>query len=231
MRDPNIGILEVMVEQLGELSNDLVFVGGAMVGLYIKDKAVPTVRATIDIDCVVEVVNKVEYYNIAEKLRQKGFQEDANSEVICRFRKGELILDVMPTDTEILNFSNKWYSEGVKNKIQQILNNGHKISIFSLPFFIASKIEAFKGRGKGDYFASHDIEDLVTVFDGEPDVANQILASPLSVKSYLSEELKQMLELEDFVSSVEGHISDRINIADRASIVLRRIRLSVQPSP
>lgn len=64
MEDPNIGILEVVVKQLGELADDLIFVGGATVGLYITDKAVPKVRFTVDVDCIVEVVGRKEYYEL-----------------------------------------------------------------------------------------------------------------------------------------------------------------------
>lgn len=38
------------------------------------------------------------------------------------------------------------------------------------PYFCATKLEAFGGRGKNDYLASHDLEDLITVVDGRPEL-------------------------------------------------------------
>lgn len=224
MKDPNLAVLELVLSHLGELANEFVFVGGAMVGLYIEDKAVAAVRPTFDIDCVVEVVNQNNYYEIVDRLRKKGFNEASEGKVICRFKKGDLILDVMPTNHDILGFTNQWYIEGVKNRKQVQLGNGMLISIFSVPYFIASKIDAFKARGREDFRASHDIEDIVTVFDGSPNISEKIKSSPERVRSYLASELKMLLENEDFQSSIEGHISDRLNIANRATVVSRRIR-------
>ena len=231
MKDPNIETLEIMVHHLGELSNEFLFVGGSTVGLYISDKAVPAVRATVDIDCVVEVINRGEYYATAEKLKARGFREDSSSNVICRFRKNELILDVMPTKVEILNFTNQWYIEGIKHKVSITLSNGSCIHILSTAFFIASKLEAFKGRGQGDFMSSHDIEDLITVFDGDPLVADKILKSPDNVRAYLGESLTDLLRNEDFTESIEGHINDRLNTAERAAIVKKRINASLPRAP
>lgn len=178
MKNPNILILENVVSHLEELADEFVFIGGAMVGLYIKDQAVPAVRATIDIDCVVEIIQTKDYYSLAQKLREKGFVEDSSSGVICRYKKNDLILDVMPTDKSILGFSNQWYIDGVRHKIRKEIESGAIISIFSVAYFLAAKIEAFKGRGKNDFRASHDIEDIIAVFDGDPDIASSIQTSP-----------------------------------------------------
>lgn len=97
MEDPNIIVLEIMVKNLEELVDRFVFVGGATVGIYIDDKAVPKIRSTIDIDCVVEVSHLSKFYVISERLRQLGFVEGFSEQVICRFKKGALILDVMAT--------------------------------------------------------------------------------------------------------------------------------------
>lgn len=39
---------------------------------------------------------------------------------------------------------------------------------------IATKIEAFKGRGRGDFFASHDLEDLIFVMDGRSTIVEEV---------------------------------------------------------
>lgn len=223
MKDPNLATLEIVVTHLEELANDFVFVGGAMVGLYIKDKAVPGVRVTLDIDCIVEVISRVEYYSIVEKLNTKGFRVDASTNITCRYKKGELILDVMPTDEKILGFTNQWYVDGVRNKVKTEIGNNLFISIFSVPYFIASKLEAFKGRGNNDLQGSHDIEDIVTVFDGDPEISTAIRTSPSGVREYLKNEIGHLLGDEDFKSCIEGHISDRLNISNRKNVILRRM--------
>jgi hypothetical protein len=50
--------------------------------------------------------------------------------------------------------------------------------VISPPYFIATKPEAFKSRGRGDYNNSHDLEDLLTVIDGREAIVEEIAASP-----------------------------------------------------
>lgn len=101
-------------ELLGDLAEEVVFTGGAAVGLLITDPAVPAVRPTLDIDVIAEVATLAEYYRLQERLRAKGFTESMEDKVICRWRHGSIILDVMPTDEKILGFANRWYIEAVR---------------------------------------------------------------------------------------------------------------------
>ena len=61
-RNPNIDILELAVDQLGELADEMVFLGGCATGLLITDPAAPPIRATQDVDAIVQVVSRAEYY-------------------------------------------------------------------------------------------------------------------------------------------------------------------------
>lgn len=96
---------------LGDMAEEVVFVGGAAAGLLVNDPAITDVRPTLDIDVVVEVATRGEYYHIEERLREKGFEQSLEEDVICRWQNDTLLLDVMPTDPDILGFSNKWYSD------------------------------------------------------------------------------------------------------------------------
>jgi hypothetical protein len=93
------------VRHLGQSCEKLVFVGGCVTGILISDMARPPVRATQDVDLIAEIASKAEYYEIAADLRRLGFQEDLG-EVICRWRFGNLKVDVMPSREGILNFTN-----------------------------------------------------------------------------------------------------------------------------
>jgi len=56
------------------------------------------------------------------------------------------------------------------------------IKLVSSPYFLATKIEAFTGRGGGDYQASHDLEDIITLLDGRPEIVAEIGAAPRDLK-------------------------------------------------
>jgi hypothetical protein len=42
---------------------------------------------------------------------------------------------------------------------------GHRVRVVTPTFFIATKLDAFHGRGGGDVVASHDLEDIIAVVD------------------------------------------------------------------
>lgn len=65
-----------------------------------------------------------------------------------------------------LGFTNRWYPDGMANAKVVDLPNGERVSVFSAPYLLASKLEAFRGRGKGDFLASKDFEDIVALIDG-----------------------------------------------------------------
>ena len=179
-------------------------------------------RSTIDVDCVIEIANRLGYYGIEEELRKLGFSNVVEGPT-CRWKKNSLILDVMPTDPSILGFTNIWYPEGVRTAKKIELPSGKKVSIFTLPYFIASKIEAFKGRGLNHFLLSHDIEDIIAVIDGNENVADEILNATDTIKSYLKDEFSKLMKNSDFTESIEGHISDRQNTGPRSRIVSSRI--------
>lgn len=110
----NIERVIAVASQLEELVQEVVFVGGAAAELLVTDPAVGDIRATIDVDVIVEVTTLAKYYNFQERLRSKGFRESMEDGVICRWRSKEILLDVMLTDEQVLGFSNKWCIDAVR---------------------------------------------------------------------------------------------------------------------
>lgn len=62
------------------------------------------------------------------------------------------------TDERMVGFSNRWYLTAIETA-QPIQITGRAVRIVTPALFIATKLEAFHGRGNDDVFASHDIED------------------------------------------------------------------------
>jgi hypothetical protein len=79
------------------------------------------------------------------------------------------------------------------------------IHIFKTSYFIATKIEAYHGRGISDFRLSHDIEDIITVIDGQNDFKN-ILDAPQDLKVYLRKELNAFLKEDLFIESISSHL-------------------------
>ena len=132
----------------------------------------------------------------------------------------------MPTDAAVLGFSNRWYGAGIANAERMALANGERVSVFSIPYLFASKLEAFHGRGNGDFMASKDIEDAIALLDGCPDAERKIAVAPADVRRYLSQELTRLLADKTFLLSLEGHLSFGPGVRerlDRCLAIMRRI--------
>ncbi len=111
----------------------------------------------------------------------------------------------MPTDEEILGFGNRWYKKAIKYSLIYPLTDKHNIRVVTAPYFLATKLEAFKTRGKMDFYASHDFEDIVSVLDGRLEVVDEILKSDQELKSYLVKSLSDIGSSRSFRGAIPGH--------------------------
>jgi hypothetical protein len=55
--NPNLALLIGMVQAMGPVRDRVVFVGGCSTGLLLSDAALMNVRATEDVDAIVEVAS------------------------------------------------------------------------------------------------------------------------------------------------------------------------------
>lgn len=97
----------------------------------------------------------------------------------------------MPIDTEILGFSNQWYAPAATNAKLIQLPSSKQIRMVSAPYFLITKLEAFEGRGDGDYLMSHDIEDIIAVLDGRPKIISDIKQAETELVIALSDRFKK----------------------------------------
>lgn len=222
--DVNVHMVEKLARHLGELKNAFVFVGGCATGLLITDAARPPVRATTDVDLIARVTTHSSYYALGEKLRERGFREDKAGPVLCRWQIEGLLVDIMPADEAVLGFTNRWYSETIATAVECELPNREVIRLITAPLFIATKLEAFHGRGNQDYGMSHDMEDIVTVVDGRPELADEIARSSAQVQGFLQDEFEDLLGTPDFVDSLSWHLPGDVGNQARVPLIIERMR-------
>lgn len=207
----NLVRLRAVASALSELNEKVVFVGGATVSLYATDLAAAEPRPTDDIDVVVEVATYAEFSSqIEERLRQLGFTNDIESGIICRYRIQGLIVDVMPSDSGILGFSNRWYREGIAESIIRPVNEHQTIRIFTAPYFIATKLEAFNSSRHGrDPRTNSDFEDIIYLFDNRTELMAEISQSPQSVRAYLQADLNVLLANPNVYENIYAQLEPR----------------------
>lgn len=222
--NPNADLLLGTVEKLSPLLDRLAFVGGCATALLVTDPASAPVRPTTDVDAIVEVTSYLDFTNLESQLRQLGWRESRSEDSpLCRWAQGKLTLDIMPTDAAILGFSNRWYRPALEHAGSFHLG-GHTFRVITAPYFLATKLEAFLGRGKGDFHASHDLEDIVTVMDGRPEIVAEVEPSDAELRQFLRTQFSALLESRDFLEALPGHLLPDTVSQQRLPIVLDRLK-------
>ena len=224
MANPNLRLLKQAAKLLIPVLDELVFVGGCTTGLLISDEGASGVRSTVDVDAITEITSYADYVNFSERLRKLGFSEDTSDDApVCRWINGDTTLDVMPLDEAIMGFSNRWYRPALESAQRYQLEPDLHIRVVTPVYFCATKIEAFKGRGKNDYLSSHDLEDLIMVVDGRPELLNEVRRATDDVRSYIAQVITQMLKTSSFIEALPGYLLPDSASQSRISIVLERL--------
>jgi hypothetical protein len=65
---------------------------------------------------------------------------------------------------------------------------------------------ALADRGEGDYYASHDLEDFITVIDGRTAIVEEINCAPESLRNNLIRSIQLLNVNEDFLEALPGHL-------------------------
>ena len=203
-------MLERAAHELAPFIDEVAFVGGATIALWITDQGAPSPRVTKDVDLVVEVASRSGWYRFEERLRAHGLRHDSSSRVICRWRAGspgdELLVDLMPGNASILGFENRWQRPALDHAETLPLPSGRRIRAISPPYLMATKLEAWTGRGGGDHLRSHDLEDVIRLVDGRAEVVEEVGDSSDDLSSFLSHEITTLLDQPRFLDAIDGTV-------------------------
>ncbi|WNM19487.1 nucleotidyl transferase AbiEii/AbiGii toxin family protein [Flavobacterium capsici] len=167
----------------------MVFVGGAVISLYTDDAAAEEIRPTSDIDMTINLANYAEWAQMQERLAELEFYPDPEGHAICSYKYKGIAIDIMPAEDSSIGVSNKWYKPGFKYLQQTQLEDGTAINMLPSPYFLATKLEAFKDRGQNDFYGSHDYEDIIYLLDNRTTIVEEILAADEDVRQYIKDEL------------------------------------------
>lgn len=215
-------MIETVALALGkDLLEQVAFVGGCTTGLLLTDPFTrEQVRYTDDVDLIVSIVSHVEWVRFQALLRDKGFREDSSEgTVICRMVLNELKVDFMPAG-DLLGFSNRWYPDALATAAPCALSGGTVIRLIQPVYFVATKLEAYQGRGNNDPMASHDIEDILNLFDGRSSLLTELQQADQNIRSYISEQLAALLKHSEFEYAVQA---TALGNRDREHVLFQRL--------
>lgn len=223
--DPNVQRVEAVVEALGDLRDDLILVGGCAVGLLIDAPSAPPSRVTYDVDLVAEVAGLQDYHALERRFEQRGFRHDVSADApICRWRIGEIMVDLMPTDESVLGFSNRWYPQAFGSAMRLELPSGTAINLISAPALLATKFEAFRTRGGSDPAMSHDLEDIINVVEGRVSIVDDVRGAAPELRRYVAEQFAGLQNSSGFANLLPGLVTNDSLYAERLALTRGRIR-------
>ncbi|MBC6610601.1 hypothetical protein H8B15_06690 [Hymenobacter sp. BT507] len=152
----------------------------------------PESRPTDDVDCVIDLASYPEFTEVEERLRQRGFQHDQSSGIQIRcLWKGAAetyTVDIMPADGGVVLGStvNQWYKSGIATSQHHALPlGGPEIMLLDAPHFIATKLEAMKGRAT-DLRWSQDWEDIIYVVETRGELLDEIQQAPENLRQFIA---------------------------------------------
>ncbi len=220
-----IKAIETIANALGELNNQVVYVGGAVVGLYVDDPGAPEVRPTRDIDIVLEIASMYQLEKLRQKLAERGIHFTSNETVMCRFTYQNILLDVMSTKEVGWAPANPWFENGFKKAYVHFLESV-QIKMMPLAYYLAAKFAAFENRG-GDPRTSHDFEDIVYILDNRTTLPSDILESDDEVKSFLASRFNAILKDAMLQEAVLAHLEPAVQ-TERYDMLVRKLQKIVE---
>lgn len=190
---------------LKDLNEHVVYVGGRIVGLLITDLIEDDVRSTYDIDVVFDLgaTDIVAHYSLQKKLESLGFKPEGN--INCRYMLDDFVIDVMYTDGTLQGINSNWYQAGFDNAIH-IQIKDKTIKILNPVYFIATKLEAFTDRAykENDYWDCKDLEDIINVINGRPQLLIELMDSPKDVVQFISGYFKKLVEDPKWLDAIKS---------------------------
>lgn len=226
----NFPVLKVMIEQVAkalgpELCQKMTFVGGCTTGLLLTDGFTKEqVRHTDDVDLIVQVITYSEFHQLQQQLIKKGFSLPAHNlnekSPICAMQLNNLKVDFMPSDGAALGFENRWYKDAMKTAIDYDLTNEIAIKLVTPVYFMATKLEAYKGRGNGDVLESRDIEDILNLVDGREELLDEIQSASPDLRQYIAKELGSLLKDANFDYAIQSQAQGN---TDREEVIYQRL--------
>ncbi len=182
------------------------FVGGAVVNLLLDNPHLSPARPTDDLDVILEAVTAHRYPDVEAKLRGLGFDHDMREGAPrCRWVLGNLTVDIMPTEGAFLGLNTTWFTEALATVSE--CDFGHvRLKLISPAAFLATKYVAFLDRSNADYYASHDLEDFVTVIDGRANIVAEVATATSALRAFVINAVRTLLAVPAFNESLPGHL-------------------------
>jgi len=203
-----------------ELNKEVIYVGGAVVSLYVTDEGAEQPRPTKDIDISVQISTYAQMEELREKLALKRIYPALSEKVMYRYSFEDILIDFIPFEQTPLGPTNSWLKPGFEKAYP--VNIGElEIKILPVSLFLATKWEAFKGRG-GDPRVSPDFEDIIYIIDNNKELVTDVRNANKDVQEYLKEMSTEILDHPYRNEIIECHINP-FTVEERRAVIVEKL--------
>jgi predicted nucleotidyltransferase len=217
----NLKVVEKVALALEELNKDVIYVGGAIVSMYVTDEGAEQPRPTKDIDISVRINSYTQMDDLREKLASKKIYPAPTETILYRYNYEDILIDFIPFEATPLGPTNSWLKPGFDKAITTTIGIT-EIKILPVSIFLATKWEAFKNRGT-DPRTSHDFEDIIYVIDNNLSLVADVAMADKKVQIFLKEMSREILSHSSLVEIIECHINP-YTANERGEFVIEKLK-------
>lgn len=217
----NLKVVEKVASALEELNDHVIYVGGAVVSLYVNEEGAEQPRPTKDIDISVQVSTYSQMEELREKLAVRNIFPATNETVLYRFALEDILIDFIPFEETALGPTNRWLKPGF-DKAYPVQIGKEEIKILPVSLFLATKWEAFKSRGN-DPRTSHDFEDIIYILDNNFNIVDDVKNAEKDVQLFLRDMSKEIFTHSYRDEIIECHLSP-FTSNERRKLVIDKLK-------
>ena len=201
----NLEVVARVARALGELNDQVVYIGGAVISIYATEPGADLPRVTEDIDVCVQVSTFAQMEKLRELLASKSIYPDPQGIHIYRYRYQGIAIDFIPFEETAFGPTNSWLKPGFDKAFKTTVGDVD-IAVLPVSLFLATKWEAFNSRGSDPRY-SHDFEDIMYVLDNNEEVVSDINNATATLKKTLKSMSSFILHHPNSNEIIECHIN------------------------
>jgi len=218
----NLKVVEKIAKVLGEINNEVIYVGGAVVSLYVTDEGAEQPRPTKDIDISVQISTYGQMDVLRENLATKRIFPAPTETILYRYIYEDVLIDFIPFEPTALGPTNSWLKPGFSKAYSEKIGS-EEIKILPVSMYLATKWEAYKSRGGSDPRMSHDFEDIIYVIDNNLHLVEDVKNAEKDVQEFLKSMSNEILTHSSVNEIIECHINP-FSAVERRKIVANKLQ-------
>jgi hypothetical protein len=219
---PSLARLKRLAAALGDLANEIVFIGGALAPILQLEPPFEEARLTTDVDAVILTASYAQARVFHERLGERGFRQDllAVPHVHRWISPDGDDLDVVPAGKHLGASGQQWDEIAVATSQTYHLGGGILIRHANATAFLAQKWAAFRDRGADDPFTSIDLEDILALVASRPQIVRELEESSPELREFVRNQTRLLLANTRLKDLLAGHL----NTAENPQAVIVGVR-------